>query len=83
MKFPDTIEGRTAYRAVLLRGEGFIANCCSGYRNGYKLHRASCTYLDAHKTRNPIQGSTRKIWEATLPELEANAGSSATRCRCI
>jgi hypothetical protein len=83
MNFPDTPEGRSAYLTALQRGEGFIANCCSGYRNGYKLHRASCTYLDAHKTRNPIHGSTGKIWAATLPELEVNARGSATPCRCI
>ena len=69
--FPATPEGRAAYTACLQRGEGFIANCCSGYRHGFMIHRANCWSLDLHKTHNPIRGATRKIWAATLTELDA------------
>jgi hypothetical protein len=81
-EFRDTSEDQDAYIAALQKGEGFIANCASGYPNGYMFHRASCTFLDAHKTRNPIHGTTGKIWATTLPELEANAPHSQT-CRCL
>jgi hypothetical protein len=90
--FRDTREGKADYLAVLHRGDGFIANCCSGYPAGYMFHRASCTFLDAHKTRNPIHKATGtgKIWSATLKELEANEARSRLPgkhapwlCRCL
>jgi hypothetical protein len=88
-RFPDTRQGIAAYHACLQKGEGFVANCCSGYPEGYKFRRASCTFLDAHKNRNPILGTTRKIWAATLKELEANKAHSRQDvrglhdCRCL
>jgi hypothetical protein len=89
-KFRDTRQGIAAYHACLQKGEGFVANCCSGYPEGYMFHRASCTFLDAHKNRNPIQGTTGKIWAATLKELQANEAHSRQPgqhapglCRCL
>jgi hypothetical protein len=89
-KFRNTPQDKTAYDACIQKGEGFIANCCSGYREGYMFHRASCPFLDAHKNRNPIKGSTGKIWAATLKELEANEVRNRERgkhapwiCRCL
>jgi len=85
LRFDDTPEGNATYLDILQRGEGFIANCCSGYPEGYMFHRASCKFLNAHKTRNPIRGTTNKIWAAKLAELEANAprGAAPARCSCL
>jgi hypothetical protein len=89
-KFRDTPEDKKTYLAVLQKGEGFIANSCSGYPEGYMFHDASCAFLDAHKNRNPIRGTTGKIWAATLKELEANESRSRhsgkpapSLCRCL
>jgi hypothetical protein len=73
-KFPETPQGITDYIATLQKGKGFIANCCSGWPEGYMLHSASCPFLDSNKNRNPImrERGTGKIWAATLAELEAN-----------
>jgi hypothetical protein len=88
-KFRYTPSDIADYRACIQRGEGFIANCCSGYPQGYKFHSASCRFLDAHKNRNPIRGTTGKIWAATLKELAANEAHGRQHapglygCRCL
>jgi len=83
-KFRDTPEDKAAYLARLEKGEGFVANCCSGYPRGYMLHRASCNTLDANKDRNPLRGTTGKIWAATWEELESYGEGALARCsRCF
>ena len=87
-RFHSTRSDIAAYHACLQRGEGFIANCCSGYLKGYKLHRASCSFLDRYKNSNPIHGTTGKIWAATLEELEAYSRQDGKAvpdlpCKCL
>lgn len=86
-RFEDTPESKAAYLACLQSGAGYVANCCSGWPQGYKLHSASCTWLHANQNHNPIMRSrgTGKIWAATLQELEENIrknqpGRRADRC---
>jgi hypothetical protein len=69
--FPETPEGIAAYYACLQAGGGFIANCTGGYPKGYMFHRASCSFLDLHKDRNPIRGATGKIWAKEIKEGKA------------
>jgi len=71
-----------AYRACLAAGAGYIANCCSGWPRGYKLHRASCPWLHMSQHKNPTRGSTGKVWAATTPELEEYADRNRRPDRC-
>jgi hypothetical protein len=71
-----------AYRACLAAGVGYIANCCSGWQRGYKLHHASCPWLHMSHTRIRPAAAQARVWAATTPELEEYADSNRRPDRC-
>jgi hypothetical protein len=65
-------EQADAYRACLQEGVGYIANCCSGWPQGYVLHHVSCHTLHNNQFRDPTEAHTGKLWAMTADELDVN-----------